>query len=444
MRRISYILSILAVLIWCCDGCSNPERRGGRGRQVNQEQTETAESEDESSESDEITEPTTDSSTEESSPEGAEPTITTFNVKLYIENSGSMDGYIDGSPDFKNALHSYMSDIQLSGIAENISLHFINDKIVNKGCDITNYFKSLSVTTLKQSGGDRNSTDISQVVKNVLDNSQNDDVSMIVSDFIFSPGKQDAAKYLQEQEIVIKGIFAQYMAKNPNCAVMFFQLTSLFKGTYYNRTNAKTQLKDVERPFYILIVGDKNALKQIRDKIPETNIKGSGVKNYFIMENDFLTPDYAVKNGSGNFKRSRNNPKHGISEAAKDRDGNMNFTVDVNFSKSLLDDDYISTVENYIISDKDFALTISKAVSNQYGYTHSLKFSSPYVKKNTLTIKIAKNIPQWISDFNDDNGLDINSTLSKTYGLKTIVGGIFEAFSYKQKYYTELSIDVNK
>ncbi|MBO7567963.1 MAG: hypothetical protein J6T60_12810 [Bacteroidales bacterium] len=442
MRRISYILSILAVLIWCCDGCSNPERRGGCGRQVKQEQTETAESEDESSESDEITEPTTDSSTEESSPEGAEPTITTFNVKLYIENSGSMDGYIDGSPDFKNSLHSYMSDIQLSGIAENISLHFINSQIINKGNDITKFFTGLnSSAAFRQSGGVRKSTDISFVVQKVLENCASNDVAIIVSDFIFSPGKgKSASKYLDEQQILLKSVFADYLKKNPQTGVMFMQLTSNFSGTYYNREDSKTKLKEVERPYYMLIVGNRNALKSLRDKVPESSIKGSGVKNYFITENNFPSPDYAVQHGSGDFQRSRTNATHAIANAKKGRDGNLTFSVNVDFSKSLLDEQYLLSADNYQLNDKQFAMKVDKN-----GKKFQLKYSSSVVKKTTLSTKLLKKIPQWIYDFDDEEGLDINAAPTKTYGLKTIIGGITEAFNFKKdSYYTEITIDINK
>ncbi len=442
MRRISYILSILAVLIWCCDGCSNPERRGGRGRQVNQEQTETAESEDESSESDKITEPITDSPTEESSSEVAEPTLTAFNVKLYIENSGSMDGYIDGSPDFKNSLHSYMSDIQLSGITENISLHFINSQIINKGNDITKFFTGLnSSAAFRQSGGVRKSTDISFVVQKVLENCASNDVAIIVSDFIFSPGKgKSASQYLDEQQILLKSVFADYLKKNPQAGVMFLQLTSNFSGTYYNREDAKTKLKDVERPYYMLIVGNKNALKSLRNNVPETSIKGSGVKNYFITENNFPTPDYAVQHGSGDFQRSRTNATHAISNAKKGRDGNLTFSVNVDFSKSLLDESYLLSADNYQLNDKQFSLKVDKN-----GKKFLLKYSSSVVKKTTLSTKLLKKIPQWISDFDDAEGLDINAALNKTYGLKTIIGGITEAFNFKNNsFYTEITIDINK
>lgn len=383
---------------------------------------------------------------EQPDPVEEEDTLQSFNVKLYIENSGSMDGYIDGSTDFKDALHSYISDIQMSGIADNISLNFINSQIINKGNDITKFFKDLnSSAAFRNGGGVRKSTDISDVVQKVLETCGPNDVAIIVSDFIISPGNgKPAAKVLVATSIFLKSIFADYLKKCPQTGVMFLQLTSNFSGTYYNCVNAKTQLKDVERPFYMLIVGNRNALKSLRAKVPETDIKGSGVKNYFITENNFAAPKYYVQRQSGNFgfyKKRGCDTKHSIIDAKKGRDGNLTFAVNVDFAKTILDDEYISNSDNYLLSDHNFSMTVSSQNDGKY----MLNFSSPVVVKNTLSIKLTKKIPSWIEEFNDDDGLDVQAGITKTYGLKTIVEGIAEAFNFRSdSFYTELEININK
>lgn len=369
-------------------------------------------------------------------------TFQPFNLKLYIENSGSMDGYVDGGPDFKNAIHTYINEIKIRDLTQNVSLNFINSEIIEKGSDVQTFFASLnSSATFRKSGGIRKSTDISFVIQKVLDNCDKNDVGIIVSDFIFSPGKgRDASQYLVEQQINIKGYFAEYLKKNPQCAVMFIQLAANFKGTFYNREDAKTPL-NTERPYYMLIAGSKTALKAIRTNVSESLIDA---RNIYTAEKTFSTPDYAIKMGTGNFARSRSNPKHAIANAKKGRDNNMTFDVDANLSTTLLDDSYLYDADNYELSDKAFTLTVAKASSNQYGYTHTLKLSCPNVKKTTLAIKLLKKSPQWIRDFDDPEGLDINTAINKTYGLKTIIGGISSAFALGSDYYTELLIDINK
>lgn len=408
---------------------------GGHGRRTEQNVTQQAEPPQEV-----VAEETT--SEEPQSPVVEE--IKPFNLKLYIENSGSMDGYVNGSHDFKNAIYSYVSDISQNINIQNISLNFINSKIINKGSNIDSFFYGLnSSQTFVKAGGVRKASDISQVLKSVIDNSNNEDVCILVSDFIFSPGKgKNAVEYLKDQQIQIKNIFVDFLKNNPNCGLMFFQLSSNFSGTFYDRQDSKFTLKNTDRPFYMLVLGNADYLSQIRKNIPENTIKGSGVKNSFITQNQFLTPEYCIVNRSGDFERSKNNPKHAIANAKKGRDGNLTFAVETTFNNAILDENYLLNPENYTLSDKQFSIS-TKKFSDKYHLT----FSSPVVKqKITLSIKLNKKIPQWIYDFNDDEGLGQQSSVSgKTYGLKNIIEGITEAFNFKNgSYYTELLIDINK
>ncbi len=51
-----------------------------------------------------------------------------FNV--YVENSGSMDGYVRGATDFENSVYSYLSDIQnCDELCSEMNLFYINSEI---------------------------------------------------------------------------------------------------------------------------------------------------------------------------------------------------------------------------------------------------------------------------------------------------------------------------
>lgn len=49
-------------------------------------------------------------------------------VKAYIENSGSMDGYMCGGSEFKDAVYSYLSS--LNNYVKAIQLNYINSQVV--------------------------------------------------------------------------------------------------------------------------------------------------------------------------------------------------------------------------------------------------------------------------------------------------------------------------
>src|SRR5690554_1127309 len=72
-------------------------------------------------------------------------------VNLYIENSGSMNGYVNGNTTFKNALGDLLVYLKYEFGEQNIRLHFINDTIhpITFERDITQFAASLSPETMR-------------------------------------------------------------------------------------------------------------------------------------------------------------------------------------------------------------------------------------------------------------------------------------------------------
>ena len=85
---------------------------------------------------------------------GEEPSTTTIAehpvVNVYLENSGSMNGYVDnGKTLFQQDVYNYLCDIHISGIASEINLHFINSQIINKGSVIEDFINGVDVEKIK-------------------------------------------------------------------------------------------------------------------------------------------------------------------------------------------------------------------------------------------------------------------------------------------------------
>jgi hypothetical protein len=86
-------------------------------------------------------------------------------------------------------------------------------------------------------------------------------------------------------------------------------------------------------------------------------------------------------------------------------------------------------------------LTISKSISNIFGYTHQLNFESGSVHKGLISVKLKTQIPPWVEDINDDDGA--TPVKGKTYGIKYQIHGVYEAFTITNNYYTEIKIKIN-
>ncbi|GHU72548.1 hypothetical protein FACS189413_15760 [Bacteroidia bacterium] len=370
-------------------------------------------------------------------------------VKVYIENSGSMDGYVKGVTEFEQAVYNYLIDIQIADFADSIQLNYINSKIISQPADISSFIENLEPNIFQSRGGNRGATDIAQILQLLLSEHNDSSVSVFVSDCIFSPGRgKNAEQYLINQQITIKSIVAEQLKKE-DMAIVIYQLTSQFSGYYYNHEDKATLISD-RRPFYIWLLGKPEYLKDLYRKIPENKFKGSGVENVFSITSVNQNAPYAVRLGSGDFKLDKLHSKNQIVNAQKSthrkNTGLFTFSVDADFSAFLLDENYWKDARHYQLNDKDFQLSVAHSPKNSHGYSTALNLSSPIIKQSDLSIRLLMQIPAWVERMNDDSDLDIHTdgSMHKTFGIKYLIGGIYEAYTRENDYYTELKISINK
>jgi hypothetical protein len=360
-------------------------------------------------------------------------------INVYIENSGSMDGYVKGATEFENAVYNYLSDIMISGVSDSLNLFYINSKIIKYGSDIQDFIEKLEPATFRARGGDRGTSDIANVIDAVLTETQENDVAILVTDGIFSPGKgKDATEYLGNQQIGIKRRMADHLKKYPNTAVIVYQLSSGFNGIYYNKVDDHIPLNG-QRPFYIWVIGDAEHLTYLRNKVSDSRFKGSGIQNVFTSVSGNQSVKYALHPSIGKYKKSK--IKNTIEKLEKDsKTKKVRFAVNVDFSDLLLDDGYLTNSDNYA-NNSQYTLEVEPYAKG--GYTHTLYFtaSDDKIHKGAVSVKLKAKLPDWIENVNDDEG--VTAVTGKTYGIKYQLGGIFDAFTFSDNYYTEIKININ-
>ena len=71
-------------------------------------------------------------------------------------------------------------------------------------------------------------------------------------------------------------------------------------------------------------------------------------------------------------------------------------------------------------------------------YDLVFKLNQPIISKGTVKVSLLCNIPEWVKTYTDEDGLDINSSnaMEKTYGLKYLIEGVYEAFCTQREYVT--------
>lgn len=382
-----------------------------------------------------------------------EEALPTPTIKVYVENSGSMDGYVKGVTDFENAVYSYLSDLQLADLGQKdsasfknrLELNYINSEVLTHKSDVEEFIKKLEPKTFRMRGGNRNTSDISDILEKILERMESpNDISILISDCIFSPGKRykskdNADEYLVAQQIGIRNHLTEYLIKESDLAVIVMRLMSQFEGYYYNKFDDKTYIND-NRPFFICLLGNKKQLKKIMDTINMDRIKGGGVQNVFMISKPGNPFNYGIQPQKG-YTIDMESPKNTVKNAkVEDKEGISRFqlAINVDFSECLLENTYIMNPDNYSVSNKAYSLEVNKSNATNSTYTHVLKLNleRPIISKGSVKITLLKKQPTWIGLYTDEEGLDIHApdAMEKTYGLKYLMEGIYDAYSSDEEY----------
>ena len=367
---------------------------------------------------------------------GVDTLVTTpdaCNIDVYIENSGSMYGYVNGKTDFKDDIYEYLSDLNSSDLCKNLNCYYINNEIIRKDGTLYDFIKNLTPLSFKNSGGSGATTDIAKVISDVLENHGEDNsVSILISDFIFSPGKQNITS-IPNPSITIKSSFARYLKSHPEGGIVFYRMNSNFFGNYYDYKDRPTPINQ-DRPYYMLIIGSKSILRLLTELLP---MKSSS--DHYELFSGEQKVSYAIQPQKciGKFDISAT-PETVTGEAKVDKLNPKLFSVaiGVDYSKMLLSDEYLASADNYKISNPQYNIRIQKNETGKYTHTIFLDLSGPIISKGEITVELLRRNCNWADVYNEDDDSQSVST-EGTYGLRYLVNnGIFEAFNTGKSYAT--------
>ena len=431
MKRCFLLLS--CVLLACCAG-----ERGGRGTGGKQDSD-------------------TPLITDEPQPELSAPVI-----KVYVENSGSMDGYVKGVTGFENAVYSYLAKIQGADLGvipdslpsdKNIMiLNYINSKVIEQDANIQAFIQALEPADFRKKGGDRGTSDISEVLRTIVKQTGDNDVSVFVSDCIFSPGKKyakedDAIEYLIAQKIGVTTTFYDKLREDKDFSVVVMRLTSNFNGNYYDRLN-NSHAYNGSRPYYMWLMGSREQIANLLSvvNVEEINeFKNRGLEIFIASNNSIDGVEYAVlTNGKGQGKFRRVND-HAISdvEAAKNRaagrggcSGGSEYVfklpIGVDFSGLLLPESYLLNPDNYEVSSSSYRVEIEKnAPGSKYSHTLMLISENKIIPQGEVSVTLNNVVPNWFNNYSVTEDTVVIDP-EKTFGLSYLMNGVIEAYSTKK------------
>lgn len=331
-------------------------------------------------------------------------------LKVYVENSGSMDAYMCVGSNLKDAVFDYVSD--LKRLASSCSLYYINSKVIPFNGDLNTYIKNLTPQSFANAGGNRSNTDLRQIFNTIVKANGKHTVSVFVSDCILDI-PQNAINFLGNYQVSIKNTFNEALTENPNLGVEIIKLDSKFDGFWYCGHN-KELLRDVKRPYYIWVIGSQRYLAEFNKKIPVENIIG-GIKEYSAYAASQKIP----------FDINRNT-------YVTNHSGKITVELLVNLRESLQRSDLYKNTAQYKSANPSQVKVVSvneiTDVSSPYSHVITLEIDNPEtLKSETLTFSYPY-LATWVSNSDDTTGTNVKKNIDRTTGLMSLIKGVAEAY----------------
>lgn len=450
-----FLLALLLIII--TSGCSrNPSSRQSKDRR-NVETKET---------------PVSVTKTNEEKPV-AKPIVASAEIKptvnIYIENSGSMNGFINKTSEYQDAIQNMVVWLEYHYDTENIKLHYINERVILKekpsNIQLSDFAQKMLTPVEFKSNGNGASTNLNSIIAMILNRTDENTISILLSDNIYSiSGSQTAPVLLSEcKNKTLQAFLGKSkelnMQHQQSLSTTIIQLYSQFSGNYWDYkhpTGKASQQLNCKRPYYMCVIGINDLISDFNNKFNVNEMNGYKNK-YTLTEINALSPKCSVLANTYKTGRFRKVNETTIREASNDKHKNkFALALAVDLKGIPLSDDekcdvnLFEATEGYVIDEIvkiDDATIAPIDVQSVQNCTHIVKISTSNYNITSFSLKMKRLLPEWIamSSSIDDTKIGVDTDeQNKTFGLSYFVNGIKEAYDKNADNYFEINIIVNK
>jgi hypothetical protein len=367
-------------------------------------------------------------------------------LKVYIENSDSMDGYIFNGNDFKDSITNLI--VRLKSQSSKTEFNYINSGIIPVKQSLEGFIKDLSPSGTSSYYRNKSNTfgsDLNSLFKKIVNSLGRDEVSVFITDGIYSVQESSNIQneLLSSQNFTMNTFIEAISEKNISTVVL--QYESMFEGSYYDMRHAPHYIKS-KKPFYVFIIGNKDVLDSLwMDKSTEIK-KNHKLKNYSFFQN--------IKTNTVNSMVLSNYKKTGSRKIIDRYRGiikNISLNTENLFQISLIadltpykgNDKLLDDTSNYKIpkycsleiENFDFSNLDSndrvflQKFTGTPSHIFTLLCNKNILAEEKLYISLIKQRSSWIKDLNQDSDISpFNWVEFKTFGLENLISGISDAY----------------
>lgn len=382
---------------------------------------------------------------------------TACDYSIYIENSLSLNGYLkaSGPGNFKRDIYDMISSLFGDRqFVHNLNLYDVNSKLiqvdtaVNADALVAYVDKVDEQSFAKRSkshGGNQLESNIDSIFKIIFSRLRKRDVALLITDGIVSPGEKDAAAVLDAQHSKLLTL-TKTLVQRLGVSSLVLQFHSDFKGIYYYQDDTRSKtLPFHKRPYYIFCFGSNAALEHLMETVQQQH--ESGLQHFMFLDaTGNYDPAPVINVASDYYDYDPCRPLRISGLRKSEADGKCRIKVNLDLSRLHQEEAYIGDIHNYALTAGYAVERIQAAVST--GYTHQLTLVSAAPRSGDLQLSLRRKLPDWVnaSNLNADKGLSPQQLECKTFGITSLLDGMFEAYSQSMKdpsnYFT-IHISVN-
>ena len=373
------------------------------------------------------------------------------NFNIIFETSASMRGYFEGNQ-FKENVSNLISKIDniFRDTTKDIRFENINYYTLDDSLKLKKYSQNAYDFTTKINNLDfdfSKNSPIADMIKFIVDSCSSNEINLIVSDFVIDVKGPSVIPTLSGK---FTTIFNE--AKSKDLALLIYRFTSDFNGFYYPALGGKIKVKNIERPYFFWIIGEKNTLKRFRfELLKSVGLMPLNEATFGIDFTDLKSKILALSNRYGQWKIKDN-----ILYKAKLKNNKLKFTIGLNFDNFPLffyENDFIKKnlvvessslkIDSVFLYTKDDFREIAnlkeKQIINDFSHFLEINISAINEQNNEIEIYLRKGLIEWPYNYSTENDISLeNGNNLKTFTLSKIIEGIansFDEFDRNSKYF---------
>lgn len=378
-------------------------------------------------------------------PAPEETSVPCKKLKVYLENSLSMDGYLKGFTQFNTNLQNITFAAERATEAGTTELFYRNSLVHPFKGNIKDFMKNATNTDMFPKGS-LGTTNIEEIMKSVIADTKAGEVSVFFSDCVYSPSETDetAVNSLTLLRGAMQRTIGDKLKTDPTFSVLLYRFTSTFVGNYFDINDDSVFLTRKERPYFVWVFGRREHLAKIYRAMAEEYGGEKGSKAPLQCYAAFATVPVKAEIGTGDAYERCDSSRWHI--AAVENREQLGFSLSLNLASLPVSPDMLLDTASYDIKGPlNPRLTRIKATQTAAGrkqaFSHRFSVTLgkhdggnkiPEASRLTLTLRRPP-LPGWIEKYNDPTGKDIRSgypvkRTDRTFGLLPLVEGVQGAY----------------